>query len=230
MRRLAIQSWRESVAALARQRATEESLQLWNQPPDESPRFNYRWEHIQAVVKQCEKLGRQLGADLEVLEAAAWLHDIVKSHSIQTAAIPDATLAAEEARRCLRSTDFPPSKIDRVYEAIRTHEGLFRDHPLEQLEAAVLWDADKLSKLGALYLVHNLCISPVFAPLFEGRPPDTDLVLASTERWLTLAERIVASMNTEPGRAEAARRLVYLRDFVQELKDEWKESPSWSAS
>jgi len=182
------------------------------------------------VVRQCEKLGRQLGADLEVLEAAAWLHDIVKSHSTKTAAVPDATLAAEEARRWLRSTDFPPSKIDGVYEAIRSHEGLSLDHPLEQLEAAILWDADKLSKLGALYVVHNLCISPVFAPLFEGRATDTDLVLGSMERWLRLGERIVASTNTELGRAEGERRLAYLKSFVQELEDEWKVSPSWSES
>lgn len=210
----------------AKERATEESLALWGQGPGESPRFNYRWEHILAIVRLCDWLGRRLGADLETLEAAAWLHDIVKSHAPQPTQPSDAVLAAEEARRILHGTDFPPSKIDLVYEAIRVHEGLFKDHPLRQLESAILWDADKLSKLGATYLVHNLCMSPAFDPIFEGRATDTDLVLNSMEKWLGMGERIVASMNTEPGRVEGARRLAYLRDFVQEMKGEWEKSNS----
>lgn len=203
---------------------------MWGQDPGESPRFNYRWEHIRAVVRLCDRLGRQLGADLEVLEAAAWLHDIVKTHSKQPVTPPDAVLAAEEARRILRGTDFPPSKIDLVHEAIRTHEGLFRDSLLQRLESAVLWDADKLSKLGATYLVHNLCMSPAFDPIFEGKATDTDLVLRSLEKWLGMGERIVASMNTDLGRIEGARRLAYLKDFVQEMKGEWEKSNSQFAS
>ncbi len=222
--RLFIASWRETVVALARDRATEESLELWHQGPDESPRFNYRWEHLQAVARLCERLGRQLGADMEVLTAAVWLHDIVKSHSPELSGISDAELAAEEARRVLLTTDFPPSKVDAVTAAIRVHEGLYKDYRLEQLEAAILWDADKLSKLGATYLVHSLCIRPAFDPIFQGRPTDTDLVLRSAQDWLRIGERIVASMNTEPGRTEAARRLAYLKKFVKELKEEWETS------
>jgi len=169
-------------------------------------------------------MGQQLGADIDVLEAAAWLHDIVKSHSTQPSQVPDATLAAEEARNILFGTDFPKSKIDAVYQAIIVHEGLFRDRPLEQLESAILWDADKLSKLGAIYLVHDLCIRPAFDPIFEGKATDTDLVVRSIQKWLELGERIVASMNTDFGRIEGARRIAFLRDFVQELKCEWENS------
>ncbi len=219
-----IAPWKEAVVALARERATEESLELWHQGSDESPRFNYRWEHLLAVVRLCDRLGRRLGADVEVLTAAVWLHDIVKSHSPELGAVSDAELAAEEARRFLLTTDFPPSKVEAVAAAVRVHEGLYKDYPLEQLEAAILWDADKLSKLGATYLVHSLCIRPAFDPIFRGRPTDTDLVLHSTQDWLEIGERIVASMNTEPGRTEAARRLAYLKKFVKELRDEWETS------
>ncbi len=217
-----IASWNEAVVALARERATEESLELWGQGSDQIPRFDYRWEHLLAVVRLCERLGRQLGADMEVLIAAAWLHDIVKSHSVEQGEVSDAELAAEEARAFLLTTDFPPSKVDAVADAIRVHEGLYKDYTLEQPEAAILWDADKLSKLGATYLVHSLCIRPAFDPIFAGKPTDTELVLRSTDRWLGIGERIAASMNTEPGRIEAARRLDYLREFVKELKDEWE--------
>ncbi len=206
---------------LARRRATEESLELWGQSESESPRFNYRWEHLQAVWQLCQRLGTQLGADLEVLEAAVWLHDIVKSHAVELEPIPDARRAADEARQFLQGTDFPPSKIDTVAGAILVHEGLYKDEKLEQLEAAILWDADKLSKLGATYLVHGLCIRPAFDPIFQGSPTTTRMVIDSLEQWLQIGRRIVDSMNTEPGRVEGARRLEYLRQFVTELKSEW---------
>lgn len=210
--------------ALARERATEESLALWGQTQGQQPRFNYRWEHLLAVERLCHRLGRQLGADMEVLEAALWLHDVVKSHRAEHGPVRDAELAAEEARRVLSGTDFPPDKVGAVVEAIRLHEGLYRDQPIPELESAILWDADKLSKLGATNLVHNLCIRPVFDPIFQGRPTDTDLVLRSLQEWLEIGERIAASMNTEPGRAEAARRLSFLREFARELEDEWQRS------
>lgn len=211
---------------MARRRATEESLDLWGQPPGETPRFNYRWEHLLAVERLCRMLGSRLGADMEVLEAAVWLHDIVKSHAPEQSQVADAELAAEEARLILAATDFPASKVDSVCQSIRVHEGLFKDYLIEELEAAILWDADKLSKLGATYLVHNLCIRPVFDPLFEGRPTDTDLVLRDLGSWLEMAERIAGSMNTDPGRAEAARRVDFLREFVEELRGEWQKSES----
>ncbi len=219
-----IASWRDTIIALAKERAKEESLELWHQRPDESPRFNYRWEHLRAVVRLCERLGRQLGADMEALTAAVWLHDIVKSHSPEPGEISDAELAADEARRVLLTTDFPPSKVDAVAAAIRVHEGLCKDYRLEQLEAAILWDADKLSKLGATYLVHSFCSHPAFDPIFQGKPTDTDLVLRATQDWLVIGKRIVGSMNTEPGRTEGARRLTYLKKFVKELTEEWETS------
>jgi uncharacterized protein len=217
-------SWREIAIEAARQRSTEESLELWGQSPTETPRFNYRWEHLQAVARLAERMGRRLGADMEVLTAAVWLHDIVKSHSPEQGGMPDAEAAATEARRILAGTDFPPSKLDAVCEAVRLHEGLFRDRPIEMLEAAILWDADKLSKLGATYLVHNLPIRPTFDPIFAGRPTDTELMVGSLERWVEMGQGIVDSMNTEPGRIEGARRLEFLRLFLEKLKDEWDES------
>ncbi len=218
-----ILSWLETVKTIAHERATDESLELWGQQPGESARFNYRWEHLLAVKKLCDWLGGELGADMDVLTAAAWLHDTVKSHTREQPDVSDAVVAAGEARRILAGTDFPASKVSAVCDAIRVHEGLYKDHPITQREAAILWDADKLSKLGATHLVHNLCVRTAFDPIFQGKPTDTDLVIGSEEEWLEIGEKIVGSMNTEPGRREGERRLSFLRQFVQELRDEWEK-------
>lgn len=212
--RESLTSWREVIVNIAEERATEESRELWGQPPGEVPRFNYRWEHIRAVARLAESLARRTNADLEVVQAAAWLHDIVKGE-IAEGEDGHGKEGAAEARRILDETDFPPHKIDAVGHAIQQHVGLFLDRPLQPLEAAVLWDADKLSKLGALSLVHFLAANPA-------RDPDmtSEALLERGREWLYLAERIADSMNTEPAREMARERLEFLRKFYAQLQRE----------
>ena len=66
----------------ARERASAESLGRWEQSWPSLPRFNYRWEHLLAVDRLSRDLGSQLGADMDILVAAVWLHDVVKTHSL----------------------------------------------------------------------------------------------------------------------------------------------------
>ena len=178
------------------------------------PVFNYRWEHVLAVVKLARKLAKQTGADAEVVEAAAWLHDVAK----QSAGAKHPQVGAKYAREFLARTDFPPEKIEAVASAIEQHMGLWRDDeaPLENLEAAVLWDADKLSKIGLTAVFHWLGMW--FAQdktltskelIRRGRKPD----------WM---EKTVDSMHTESAKKAAQQRLeryIALWDnFETELK------------
>jgi len=81
----------------------------------------------------------------------------------------------------LEGTDFPPGKIPAVRHAIEHHVGLRLTRRLEPVETACLWDADKLSKLGAASLVHYNCIAAGF------RPADTAGILERGLLWLELA-------------------------------------------
>ena len=87
-----------------------------------------------------------------------------------------------------------------VRQAIEHHVGLKRRTKLEPVEAACLWDADKLSKIGAASLIHFGCIAGAFEPV------DTAGILQRGRAWLEHARTIAASMNTKPGRKEAERR------------------------
>ena len=80
--------------------------------------FNYRWEHVTNVVTLALKLADLVGADREVVEAAAWLHDVTKRDGES-----HATSGAIFARDFLPQTDFPPEKIDVVARAIADHKG-----------------------------------------------------------------------------------------------------------
>lgn len=209
-------SWQERVISVATERAKEESLDLWGWSFDEEPPFNYRLEHLKAVVQIAEGLALKLGADLEIVRAAAWLHDLAKEGMAELVEDGHGVKGAEEARKILERTDFPKEKIDTVCQAIVEHVGLYRDDPLEPLEAAILWDADKLAKLGAISLVHFLCLSPSLSQV------TTDSLLAEGRRWLGLQAKMVESMNTPLGKEMGRARHEVVRGFYEQMERELK--------
>lgn len=209
-------SWEKEVISAATERAREDLRALGGRPSDEEPPFNYRLEHLKAVVCIAEGLASKLGADLEVVRAAAWLHDLAKEAVAEMVEDDHGVKGAEEARKILRRTDFPKEKIDAVCRAIAEHVGLYREDPLEPLEAAILWDADKLAKLGAISLVHFLCLSPSLGQV------TTDSLLAEGRRWLGLQAKMVESMNTPLGKEMGRKRYEVVRGFYEQLESELK--------
>lgn len=171
--------------------------------------FNYRWEHVEAVVTLALRLAQLTGADQEIVEAAAWLHDITKSDG-ESHAESGAQFAAE----FLPQTDFPEEKIAGVVRAIADHKGLWRDEPLTDLESMVLWDADKLTKLGLTAALH-----------FTGMILARDESISSKELLADLSSgdwqhKTVRSMHTDPARRAAETRLAAYEHFLADLEDE----------
>ena len=220
-----MKAWQIACEEALRSFSTEDAIRLWRIAHDTEagprPVFDYRFEHTLAAVKIARWLAQETGADAEVLECAAWLHDCAKRFKKTTNQPAGRDTHAKDASAMvtgiLEGTDFPPEKIPAVRHAIEHHVGLRLDIALEPLETACLWDADKLSKIGAVSLVHFCCISGAFQPV------DTSYILDAGERWLKLAEGIAASMNTAPAKREAARRLAFIKRHYQQLRREWQD-------
>jgi uncharacterized protein len=106
---------------------------------------DYAWAHVNRVYNMCVKIGQAEKADLDVLKAAALLHDIGKfragpnGHGIKGAKI---------ARRILKKVGFPNGKIEAVIHAIEGHVPLREKRKTR--EAEILLDADILEKFGAV--------------------------------------------------------------------------------
>ncbi len=216
-----MRSWRETCEQSLRAFTGADAQRFWQRShatgsAPEAP-FDYRFEHTLAVVKLARWLAPQIGADLEATECAAWLHDCRKRLKEPQERDHHAQEASAAVPEILAGTDFPSAKIPLVQVAIERHVGLRLTRILEPVEAACLWDADKLSKLGAASVVHFMGISPAFQPV------TTSDVLARGLRWLELASGIVESMNTEPAREEARRRYVFLERHYLQLAREWAD-------
>jgi uncharacterized protein len=198
--------WRQIVQGAALDATLREAKSRYG---TEQLSFNYRWEHVRAVVRLALRLAELTDADPEIVEAAAWLHDIRKrgrddSHGVDGAAA---------ARAILAETDFPPAKIDAVADAISKHVGLIRDEPVEPLEAAVLWDADKVAKLGATAVIHFI------GHRISHEESDTMALIEqlSDQPWQPAA---VESFHTAPARAAGRARLELFQSFWDHARRE----------
>ena len=216
-----LKPWRVACETDLRAHSEADSIRFWRVYHEvgggSRALFNYRFEHTLAVVKLARWLASMEGADSEVLECAAWLHDCRKHLNAESTKDTHARDAAEAVEGILRDTDFPKDKLPAVKHAILHHVGLRLTHQLQPIETACLWDADKLSKLGAASLVHFSCISSGFEPV------DTTHILERGERWIELAKGIVQSLNTGAGREEGARRFRFLHLHYAQLRREWSD-------
>jgi HD superfamily phosphodiesterase len=118
------------------------------------------------------------------------------------------------ARAFLPKTDFPPQKIEAVAQAIEDHMGLWREEPLTNLEAKVLWDADKLSEIGLTAVFHWTGGS------LAGNKMTNMRNLLSDSRQADWQEKTVASMHTEPARQAARVRMDHFNWLWRALEEE----------
>ncbi|WP_306589742.1 HD domain-containing protein [Geothrix sp. 21YS21S-4] len=213
--------WRTACERALRGFSDADSIRVWGIGHEVDgtyvPIFNYRFEHTYAAVLLARWLAPATGADAEVVECAAWLHDVVKRLKDPGAKDTHAQDASAEVEGILAGTDFPSAKIPAVRHAIEHHVGLRLTKRLEPLETACLWDCDKLSKVGAASLIHFGCISGAFQPI------TTAEILRRGEAWLDLARGIVASFNTPPAQVEGRKRLAFLEAHYAQLRREWSD-------
>ncbi len=102
-------------------------------------------EHLSVVAGYATELGRALDADLEIIQLAAWLHDLSAVQDF--AALPKhPELSAEIARRLLQERGYPAERIECVAACIASHST-----PMQMgkglLEEVCVSNADAMSQI-----------------------------------------------------------------------------------
>ncbi len=114
--------------------------------------------HIMRVLNLCLNLGKNLSANLFILEISALLHDIGREGENRAIYYKNhAEISAEMALDFLKSKDFqiPQEELDNIIHCIKAHSFSNNIVP-ETLEAKILSDADKLDALGAIGLYRTI--------------------------------------------------------------------------
>jgi uncharacterized protein len=129
-------------------------------------------DHVLRVYKMAEKLAVAEGADLEIVRAAALLHDAEGSAPFsEHGRATHHEASASFAREILQAEAWPETCIAAVEHCIRAHRYRSTEIP-ETLEAKVLFDADKLDVLGAFGVARTIAYAaqanqPIYSPPTE---------------------------------------------------------------
>ncbi|MHB8105368.1 MAG: HD domain-containing protein [Dehalococcoidales bacterium] len=127
--------------------------------PEDEPYYNYRYQHVEQVERDARRLLKTYGGDEDIVLASVWIHDRCQPRYEQES---HGALAAEWAETNLAKTGFPAEKVHAVAYAVENHSNPPQTIPETAKEARILWDADKLSKIGATSIVYMLCSCPAF--------------------------------------------------------------------
>lgn len=191
-------------------------------------RGSHGFDHVKRVLSLSLRLGREAGADLEVLTLAALLHDIGRSEEDRTAGKScHAEVGSREAGEILGRHGASPSTLRKVRDCVRQHR--FRgDAAPVSLEAKILFDADKIDSLGAVGIGRAfLFAGEVGARLHntaaeaEKAAPYSDGDTAFREYQVKL-RKLPRRMKTPEGRRMGRERAAFMEMFFRRLTAETK--------
>jgi uncharacterized protein len=188
------------------------------------------FEHVERVYRLAERLAWAEGADLEIVRAAALLHDAEGGHSpAESARLEHQQASAGLAAQVLQAEGWPAERITEVQHCIRAHR--FRS-PTEQpatLEAQVLFDADKLDAIGAIGAARAVAYAAQQGLPFFVRPSITFMesgqkeageVHSAYHEYMFKLKHIKERLFTETAQEMAGERHEFMQDFFNRLSSE----------
>lgn len=167
-----------------------------------SPSDAHKIDHIHRVWRHCKNLGLLIGADMEILIAGAYLHDLGR-HYIKDKA--HGALSSELAKPILERIKFPKAKITSTLHAIRVHDVTFQSIDRNSNESKILFDADKLDSFGTIGIVRNILV-------YYGKK-SIDYILDDLDsKW--------SGLSLNETREYAQQEYNYIKNFFIQLKKE----------
>ncbi|ACJ15826.1 metal-dependent phosphohydrolase [Thermococcus onnurineus NA1] len=167
------------------------------------------FSHVERVFNLCMHIGREEGADLEILALAALLHDVARPLESVGKVEDHAAEGARIARQYLRSLGYPEEKVEAVAHAIEAHRFSRGPEPAT-LEAKILSDADKLDAIGAIGIARVFMYSGE-----HGRD-----IEASLRHFEEKILKLKDLMYTETAKKMAEERHRFTEEFIERIRRE----------
>ncbi|MCI0518712.1 MAG: HD domain-containing protein [Chloroflexi bacterium] len=183
------------------------------------------FDHIQRVYRLAIVLAQAEGADVEIVAAAALLHD-AENTSAAGRRKDHHHSSAELAAEALRAEGWDEPRIAAVQHCIRSHRFRDRREQPATLEAQVLFDADKLDAIGAVGAARAIgfaaqagkpCYARPSAQFLESGATLPDEPHSAYHEYLYKLRKLKDQMYTPSARAlaeERHRRLVTFFDWL----------------
>lgn len=199
---------------------TEQFVQEIHQGESSGHDFN----HIDRVRKMALHIAQIEDADVFIVEMAALLHDTVDDKLF------DETIAWERLNNFYSSIQLPTEEQQAINHILKymSFKGGLNEGKLKSLEGKVVQDADRLDALGAIGIARTFMFAgkfgeamydpavPVREDLSDYRTPSTAI-----NHFYEKLFKLIDLMNTDAGRKMAEKRNDYMKDFIEQFKNEW---------
>ncbi len=203
--------------------------EAWEWYQDADPVHDF--DHVLRVYLMAERLAKSEGADLEIIKAAALLHDSQGSApgGEGKARAEHHIASAKFAAQVLAEKGWPQDRIRAVQHCILAHRFRGDENAPETIEAKVLFDADKLDVLGAIGAARTIAYAALdgqpayaepseqFVRTGEKQPGEPH---SSFHEFLFKLRRVKDRMFTNSGKAVAEARHGFLVNFYIQLQAE----------
>ena len=182
--------------------------------------------HVERVCNLAMRIAREENADLDVVTAAALLHDIARAMEDEGKIADHATEGARMARKILEEVGFPQEKIARVIHCIEAHR--FRKGiEARSLEAKILQDADRLDIIGAIGMARVFARGgwgnkPIYDPTIPRKEKYDGKSLTSVNHIYEKILKVKDTINTNTAKEIAEERHKFAEQFLERLLREWK--------
>jgi uncharacterized protein len=181
--------------------------------------------HVDRVYHMAIRIGEEEDADLDIVKAAAFLHDIARAREDEGQIDDHAAEGARMARKILEEVNFPRQKVDEVLYCIEVHR-FSKGSEAKSLEAKILQDADRLDLLGAIGLARVFARGgwadmPIHDPTI---PPKAKYDGRSQTSINHIYEKILKAkytMNTKAAKQIAEGRHRFVEEYVDRFLKEW---------
>ena len=203
---------------------TVEQAQAWY--PDYDPVHGF--DHILRILRMAERIAKAEVADLEIVRAAALLHDASGAETGGEKRSEHQHHSAESAKEVLEAEGWPLERIAAVQHCIRAHR--FRgDEVPQSLEAKILFDADKLDVIGAFGVARTLAYDVVMHWPFHAEVSEQFLKTgkkiegethSSYHEFIFKLGRIKNRLHTKTAKQIAEGRQKFLNEFFAQLDAE----------
>ncbi|MBY0516517.1 MAG: HD domain-containing protein [Bacteriovoracaceae bacterium] len=202
-----------------------EALENRIRPYYEAQDSGHDWAHIKRVVRTATQLAIATNADINIVQPAAYLHDIVnipKDHPDRSRA---SELAGEKAIKILRELQFEEKYFSQIQQAIIEHSYSKGLKP-SSLEAACVQDADRLDALGAIGILRCCSVNTMLkSQFYDPEDPFASKRELNDKKWMldhyeVKLFKLADTLVTEPAKKEAQSRVAFMRNFLSQLKSE----------
>ncbi len=182
--------------------------------------------HVLRVLSLAERMGKEMGADIDVLRAAALLHDASGAHPGEGADRQShEQMSALFAGEVLKKEGWDQTRIDAVQHCIRAHRFRSNEPPVT-LEAKILFDADKLDVMGAFGAARTIGYALQAGQPFFAEPSEYFLRTGETEdgeahsayhEYLFKLLKVRDKLHTRPAQQMAKERHAVLTAFFNQM-------------